>query len=270
MKTTLLKFLLVLNGVFCFFTLAFSQGWEWQNPLPQGNIVRSLDAVDANQAWFGTSAGVIVYTPDGGQSWQLQQTPSLAWIEGIDFINAEYGWAVGEEPVDPSGQDPVILHTKDGGNNWSLEPWPPGLSRHHSLKAVKFYDRQKGWIIGTQGLILFTDDGGKSWENQSDNVLPNRVGILEDISIVDSSLVWVVGHRAILLTQDAGQIWESDTTDFIGTNVFETVQFVDKDHVWLLEFRIHPESVFRKNTWLILAPCGPKTCCQFFPPFVVL
>src|SRR5687768_18244215 len=74
----------VLLGCVCFL-LAFpaplrSQqppGWQWQNPLPQGNIINSIRfASDKKYGWAVGSDGAILRTRNGGFEWETQTSPA--------------------------------------------------------------------------------------------------------------------------------------------------------------------------------------------------
>ncbi|HKZ01461.1 MAG TPA: hypothetical protein VJ180_04435, partial [Pyrinomonadaceae bacterium] len=46
------------------------RGWEWQNPLPQGNSINSIRfAGDHVRGWAVGSDGVILRTENGGFEW---------------------------------------------------------------------------------------------------------------------------------------------------------------------------------------------------------
>src|ERR1051325_2179350 len=65
-----------LVALLCFGAAASAQaqsrerGWEWQNPLPQGNAISAIEfAKDMRHGWAVGADGVILYTSDGGFSW---------------------------------------------------------------------------------------------------------------------------------------------------------------------------------------------------------
>ena len=59
----------VLLFVWLFPQVVFGQGWEWQNPLPQGNTLRDVQLFSANTAIAVGDAGTVMKTTDGGESW---------------------------------------------------------------------------------------------------------------------------------------------------------------------------------------------------------
>lgn len=221
----------ILLANLCFFASVFGQGWEWQNPLPQGNFLRSMEAVDANHVWYGTSAGIVLHSSDGGNTWELQQTPSTAFIKGIDFVDTQFGWAVGTE--EERDINPVVLHTTDGGLTWTRQSLPEGYNALLSLAAVQFLDRQRGWVVGDFGLAFYTEDSGTTWQKHQIQASDGFFRNLFDVSVIDSQRVWVAGEYSLAHTEDGGQTWHTDTTA-VGHQVFDEVFFVDAIHGWLV------------------------------------
>ncbi len=92
-------------------------GRTWQVPpgeLPE-YVSEDFDfhavAVKGANVWIAGSPGTIVlYSPDSGRSWHPQATGQFVPLRGIEFIDKQQGWAVGD-----LGN---ILATKDGGRTW--------------------------------------------------------------------------------------------------------------------------------------------------------
>lgn len=62
--------------------------------------------------------GVIVRSSDG-LHWHQQQAPVQSALTAVDFINGQYGWAVGHSAT--------ILATRDGGKTWHIQMWAPKM-----------------------------------------------------------------------------------------------------------------------------------------------
>jgi photosystem II stability/assembly factor-like uncharacterized protein len=61
--------------------------------------------------YFATGIqGHILYSDDGGETWEQAQVPVRSSLLSIDFPTPEQGWA--------SGHEGVILHSSDGGKTW--------------------------------------------------------------------------------------------------------------------------------------------------------
>ncbi len=71
--------------------------------------VESIYFLDANTGWLAggdNDHGRILYTTDGGITWQEQYSGGLILV-GIDFADSLQGWAI--------GWNGAILHTETGG-----------------------------------------------------------------------------------------------------------------------------------------------------------
>src|SRR5262245_33122667 len=51
------------------------RGWQWQNPLPQGNSINSIRFTpDKRHGWATGGDGVVLRTTNGGFDWEPQET----------------------------------------------------------------------------------------------------------------------------------------------------------------------------------------------------
>ena|SRR5690554_1634031 len=83
-----------------------------QTDLAPSNLLN--DAVRAGDRIVAVGErGHIIYSDDGGKSWEQGSVPVSVTLTAVDFGTETHGWAVGH-----SG---VVLHTEDGGENWSLQ-----------------------------------------------------------------------------------------------------------------------------------------------------
>ena len=176
---------------------------------------------------------LIYATIDGGQTWQLQQTPlevrpfnraepANAGGSGgfweLQFVDADHGYAV-------SSADAVIA-TSDGGKTWQLRPtprplevrqhWPKGVPSGWQFRALSFVGKDTGYVVGGQGVILKTTDGGSTWSYQGDPIY----GTLNDVDFVDEESGQIAGTvigpddeaYLTLATLDGGSTWSRQRT----------------------------------------------------------
>jgi photosystem II stability/assembly factor-like uncharacterized protein len=133
--------------------------------------------------------GTILYSPDEGETWKLQESGTKELLTAVTFGDADYGWIVGTQGV--------ILSTSDGGKTWRKQISGTG----NDLSAVCFLNRLEGWAVGQSHTILRTADGGKSWEVLS----TGEELVLKDVKFLDSKKGFVVGEfGTIILTEDGG------------------------------------------------------------------
>jgi len=227
-------------------TLFFShdisaQGWEWQNPLPIGNRINCMDFVDSLNGWYGCGAGTIIHTPNGGDTWDIITTGfNNLYIESIDFIDTDKGWAAGRED---NGNSRVI-HTTDGGVTWMLQ-----LSSFKSSTNpwIRFKDNNHGCLGTGSGEIYYTTDGGCHWTLG----WQGRSGIVRSIVFMDTTHIWAEGEGIPLLySEDGGRSWTADTTGILGTRVF----FSDSLHGWITSRKRMIRTIDSGKTWLYDLP----------------
>ena len=90
LKISLLVFILSI-------TISAQQEWFWQNPLPQGNTLHSVQLVSANVGWALGDGGTILKTTDGGLSWISQSISEPYDLYAAQFNNLNNGFIVGLE-----------------------------------------------------------------------------------------------------------------------------------------------------------------------------
>ncbi len=150
-----LRVLVLFFGIAGMRTSSFAQsGWYLQNPLPQGNTLWAVAALDSSIVLAAGEYGTILSTTDGGASWTLQSSGTTNHLRGVSFVDANTGWAV--------GGGGTILSTTDGGATWT----PQSSGTTVALHGVSFVNANTGWAVGEQGTILKTDNGGGVWMRQ--------------------------------------------------------------------------------------------------------
>ena len=49
-------------------------GWIYQNPYPTSNTLLAVKFVTPKKGWIAGEKGTILYTEDGGESWEAQES----------------------------------------------------------------------------------------------------------------------------------------------------------------------------------------------------
>jgi photosystem II stability/assembly factor-like uncharacterized protein len=83
--------------------------------------------------------------------WEAQDSGTTHKLNGISFVDGDFGTAVGDSAV--------IVHTDDGGGNWNSQT----VGVTVNLNDVSFYNSDIGMAVGTEGTILNTNNGGDNW-----------------------------------------------------------------------------------------------------------
>jgi photosystem II stability/assembly factor-like uncharacterized protein len=220
-------------------TSAASANWVQQYT---GLEVLKFASTDANHLWASTSRGYVLWTDNGGQTWNPVDAGSVwgAVLHGVDFADNLNGWTGGE-----AGTGGILFHTTDGGRTWQqqfdgsgqrifavevLSPntviivgggtqftiarrstdagktWitmPVSLNDAMFLD-VFFLDARTGWIVGSQGGIAKTTDGGDTWTVQP---APSNWG-LKRVHFADPNNGWTGGYYGMLEhTSNSGATW---------------------------------------------------------------
>lgn len=134
-----------------------------------------------------------------------QERLNDACLRSVYFVDAQEGWAVGDEGV--------IWHSIDGGQTWERQP----TGTRASLRAVHFVNPFVGWAVGREelpngsslGVVLVTTNGGLKWTRLAWNTLPG----LHAVHFFDEKNGIVAGasndrySSGVFRTQDGGQTW---------------------------------------------------------------
>lgn len=125
--------------------------------------LRGLSALNDQVAWAAGSAGTVLRTVDGGQTWQRLDPPGAEQLQfrDIEAFDRDHAVAltIGE------GDQSRVYATADGGRTWSE------TFRNDDPRAfydcLTFLDRRHGLALSDpvdgRFRILATADGGNSW-----------------------------------------------------------------------------------------------------------
>ena len=166
---------------------------------------------------------ILLYTDNGGETWQRQRAPSRLELIHIDFANDKRGWIVGTGGNDSRyrrrrtnldqtrvGNDRHDLprrfsqrEKRAGGRRAGHDPAhhrrradldPVEIAKRSTLLNVQFVNDDKGWAVGRGGTILRTDDGGATWIEQESGTKENLYGLY-----FVKKIGWAVGGDGMLL-----------------------------------------------------------------------
>lgn len=196
-------------------------------------IPTSLFFVDEQTGWMGGvsapdeededsrgEASDLLYTSDGGRTWQSQRRLSIS-ITDIFFLDHKTGWV--------SGYRGSIYHTADGGRSWDTQrseletpdnvPNRPEFdASNFIIQGVWFFDAQNGFaaaanVDGTAGRALGTTNGGNVWSQKW--IVPDS-GV-KDVAMISPSEAWAIVQTSngyVYRTVDAGRAWLAEPVEF--------------------------------------------------------
>lgn len=251
-----------------------------------------LETYDGGSTWIKKESGVFTYLNDVcfqaimhgvyATGWygiilrkeepvdaefEIMNERPIHFMEGVDFVNASMGWAVGWKEIDDATVEGVILNTTDGGENWNVQKTLPD-----GLMAVDFINENEGWAVGNNGAIKHTTNGGQGWSTQTSPMtglltsvffidenngwITNRdnwgeichttnggntwalqaeysPNPMNDIFFITPEMGWAVGmDTTVMRTLDGGQNWVNCDVDVYGNPYLRSVQFIDENTGW--------------------------------------
>jgi photosystem II stability/assembly factor-like uncharacterized protein len=119
------------------------------------------------------------------------KVPRVDYI-GLNFVNKDTGWAVGDLGA--------LIKTTDGGSSWKVIETNTTLP----ILKVRSYNGQTVIASGYDGLILRSVDGGETFTQITSGV----TGDLWGLELVNDTLGWACGATTLLKTTDAGESWQ--------------------------------------------------------------
>jgi len=132
-----------------------------------------------------TLYSVLLGSDDAGHTWQeIHSRIRSAGLDHLQFLNADTGWAAGQQ-LFPLPQDPFVLLTSDGGKTWRQQPVFGENSDYHygSIQELYFASKTQGSVIvdrssgGDPGpfALYESPDGGETWALKEQSGQPLRV-----------------------------------------------------------------------------------------------
>jgi len=265
-----MSFVLVVFSLLMVYAMpAHSQGWEWLNPLPQGNDLNELEYLGNNQLYSTGYSGISIGSTDNGVTWAILEPGDNPNPEIVDFLSPENGFGITRQySLFGEAGNNRIFRTGDGGDTWNEVYFNAELN----LNDISFVSTQIGWVIGSldsnaQLVILHTTDGGESWsESVSDSTessaklffLNDQEGWISlwrstahttdggttwewyespywmyfDMVFTDSQNGWGAGFNDIYHTSDGAQNWTPLNVPLIDTEWARSIAVIDANHIW--------------------------------------
>lgn len=152
-----------------------------------------------------TGAGLVAVGARGhavrsqdGLHWEQGEVPVRATLTAVDFVDGQYGWAVGHAAA--------ILATRDGGRTWTLQNYEPELEQ--PFLDVIFFDRERGFAVGAYDMFYKTGDGGETWTEYEPSLSLGEWH-LNAITRLDDGTLVIAGETGLLSkSTDGGETWQ--------------------------------------------------------------
>lgn len=211
-----MKKFLLLTFTLCLSTFAFAQQYGWTDisaNLPQYSNYNDVHFI-GDEGWITGWNDGLLYTPDGGETFQIQTLPENSGISSSIFMKSnEEGYV-----VTYSGN---ILKTDNGGTTWTTLHEPG-----NGLNSVHFPpNSDTGYACGSNGTIWSFDDTSIT------DISPSGVSTnLQSICFpVDNSDGKVCGETTIARRKN--NTWKN--LQFYDSTIFyNSIFFTDNDTGW--------------------------------------
>ncbi|MDQ1702743.1 MAG: hypothetical protein QOF57_1995, partial [Frankiaceae bacterium] len=194
-----------------------SSGWEWGNPLPQGNTIRAL-SFSSNRGYAAGDFGTLLRTEDGGATWTGLPAGTYTNLTEVQAVDADTVVA---------GGGCVARRSDDGGTTFSRVPFTPVESScKEPLAALFFTSKRNGYVVLADGTVLQTADGGQSYAQKSaipGTRSPGGNATPTDIAFTaDATGFAATSEGKIFQTVDGGNSWKvvNDTNRAVRSMVF--------------------------------------------------
>lgn len=203
-----MRFVVLICSIFS----SLIAGWVQQNSGTTQNLY-GVFFVDSLTGWIVGDNGTILFTNDGGNTWNSQTSPVSDPLTAVVMLNDTVGYISVGDTLNASSTG-AVLKTTDGGNNWILID--PGTS--NALLDIDFVNESTGWVLGagssSGATILRTTDGGLTWTNQGSNIFGWFYGIdaiTADVAYATGVTFWPSQMGVIYGTTDGGSTWNDQT-----------------------------------------------------------
>ncbi len=211
-----------------------------------GTFLKGIDLIDTNRIIGVGDNGYIIKSKDGGKSWKNIKSFTPYLLTTVQMTSDSVGYAAGAYKT--------ILKTEDQGESWFpiVDNSTGGYSHDYSsFTDMYFFNRERGYMTGEDGLLIFTTDGGRNWLNIS----PFTSDRLNSVTFVNDSLGFICGHSSSLFkTDNGGRTWQKITVSAVGPfEKFLKVRFIDSNNGFIIGFGgLCLKTVDGGTTWALI------------------
>jgi len=128
-----------------------ASGWQWGNPLPQGNTVRAMSFAGST-GYAAGDFGTLLKTGNGGSTWTGLPVGTFQGLTVVQALGADTVFA---------GGGCVARRSTDGGRTFAAVRFTAVESTcRNQLRDLSFVSSDVGYLLLQDGSVFATDDGG--------------------------------------------------------------------------------------------------------------
>jgi photosystem II stability/assembly factor-like uncharacterized protein len=199
-----------------------SSGWQWGNPLPQGNTLRAMSFAGAT-GYAAGDFGTLLKTTDGGATWSGLPVGTFEGLTVVQALDASTVLA---------GGGCVARRSTDGGRTFTAVAFTPVESSCRAqLRDLSFPSATVGFLLLSDGDVFTTGDGGATFSRRTAVPgTPAAGGGTQPRSIAFTTATTgyaATGDGRIFQTTDAGVSWKLVAN---GNRTIDELWFFDSLH----------------------------------------
>jgi photosystem II stability/assembly factor-like uncharacterized protein len=184
-----------------------ASGWQWGNPLPQGNTLRTM-AFTGSTGYAAGDFGTLLKTTDGGSTWSGLPVGTFTGLTTVQALDADTVFA---------GGGCVARRSTDGGASFTAVRFTAVESGCRvGLRDLWFVTRDVGYLLMDDGSVLTTTDGGTQFAPRTAVPETRAAGGLRNpgaIAFVSESKGYASSGGTLFQTLDGGTSWKVVSTD---------------------------------------------------------
>ena len=185
---------------------AVGLNWEIKQTENTKEKINMTGFFDENYGISGGYNGKIVYTKDGGKTWNDGANKSFCRF-GIEILNKKVAYTCGN-----GGH---ITKTTDGGKNWSKKK-SFGDMEPNQCRILSFVDEKLGMVASAESLAI-TEDGATSWAEL--NAPTDIIGL----KLTANNVCYILGKdNIIFISKDKGQTWDKVEMHLPENTIYKT------------------------------------------------
>lgn len=168
---------IVGEGGYVYFTTDPTVGVSVQDAgVATTQILRDIHAFDTQHAIAVGDNNALIYTINGGETWQALTGPAAGEHLYACWMLSDYVWLIGTSTG-------ALWATKNQGTSWNEVSLPSSVIR---IDAIKFVDDTVGYLAareGGSGVMYRTTSGGNQWHKLPEDGLMPDADYFEEIAV---------------------------------------------------------------------------------------
>jgi len=184
-----------------------ASGWQWGNPLPQGNTVRAMSFAGST-GYAAGDFGTLLKTSDGGSNWTGLPVGTFGGLTVVQALDANTVFA---------GGGCVARRSTDGGRTFTAVRFTAVESTcRNQLRDLSFVSKDVGYLLLQDGSVFATDDGGTQFAPRTavpETQAANGGAYAAAIAFLDASTGYAASGGRLFQTLDGGVSWRLVAAD---------------------------------------------------------